>query len=79
MLFLQFLSKCPKQGGNVPLLKTILGKSVGSTVFPEWTVHKCGLPYCPKDPDSSKLAILRTQPPASYRFFHPSIGQMNDP
>ena len=32
----------------------------------------------PKDPDPSKLAILRTQP-LLYRFFHPSIGGSNDP
>ena len=36
---------CPKQGGNVPLLKTILGKSVGSTVFSEYTNHKFWTPF----------------------------------
>ena len=28
----------------------------------------------PKNPDPSKMATLRTLTPASYRFFHPSIG-----
>ena len=31
----------------------------------------------PKNPDPSKIAILRTNTPLLYRFFHPSIGGSN--
>lgn len=44
MFFVPF-ETVQKQGGNVPLLKTSLGKNVGSTVLPEYTNHKFWTPF----------------------------------
>ena len=43
-----------------------------------WYIDQVSNFFNPKDPDPSKLAILRTLS-LLYRFVHPSIGGSNDP
>ena len=43
-----------------------------------WYIDQVSNFFYPKDPDPSKLVILRTLS-LLYRFVHPSIGGSNDP